>query len=278
MFLLALVAVLFASGVGIARWGHDDEVTVATVPGLPAPTTPATGDAGSGGPVGGADHTQTLLRGVPQEGLTLGSSDITIVEFVDFQCPFCRAHQLEVAPAAIEQVVKTGRARLMMVPLAFLGPDSDNARHVFLKLSERNLGWQFADLMFRNQGAEGTGYVTQRYLQKLVAAIPGTTAADADPTPNAYSERWANAADALASTGAIPGTPTFAVGYTGQDVRKYAIVGADWNAAINLAAVLAQGGTPGTSPGTPGTTPGTPPGATPTTPVPRFQPGQRITT
>lgn len=288
IFLAVLLVAMIGGGVAIATWGGQDEkaVVIREAAGVTAPTTPPTGDAAKGGPVGGVEHTEALLRGVKQEGITIGTGPITVLEFVDFQCPYCKQHQLQEQPAAVQELVRTGRARLAMLPLAFLGPDSEKARTVFLKLSERNLGWNFADLLFRNQGTENTGYMTPEYLKALVAKIPGTTPADADPTPNAYSEHWAGLADAVGKTGAIKGTPSFAVGITGQEVGDFQAAGSDWAAAVRAVQLLEQQGTSPSTPtappsqGGPGTPGATPAPSTPLSPeLPRDeQPSGRITT
>ncbi|MDO9354204.1 MAG: thioredoxin domain-containing protein [Solirubrobacteraceae bacterium] len=292
VFFVAVVVGIGFGAVAIAKFGQDDAPPkVKAAAGMVVPSTPPTGQAGQGGPVGGVDWMQAMLRGVKQGPMTIGAGPYTIVEFVDFQCPFCAQHELQYQPAAVEELVRTNRARLSILPLAFLGEDSEKARTVYLKLSERDLGWQFADLFFRNQGQENSGYVTREYLEKLLAKIPGTTPADADTTPNAFSEKWTKEIDRFAKIGALTGTPTFAVGRTAAPLGDFTVVGSDFSAALRLLLALEQGGSP-TSPGAtpaPGVTPApggpqgpaeTPaPEATPGAPAPdRDLPGGAVTT
>ena len=55
-----------------------------------------------------------ILRGIPQEGLTLGDpkAPVLLVEFADLQCPFCRDYALNVLPQVVEHYVRTGKLRL----------------------------------------------------------------------------------------------------------------------------------------------------------------------
>jgi protein-disulfide isomerase len=183
--------------------------------------------------VAGVAETRDLLAGVEQNGLTLGDpkAPVTILEFLDVQCPFCRDHQLDDQPRIITELVKTGKARLTMQPLALemMGEDSVAGRTVTLRLAERNVAWNFVNLFYFNQGEEQTGYVTDAYLRKLVAAVPntatGSTTAPADAARTSDAKITAQAAeiDAAAklvaekfsAAGKTFGTPAFAVAKTG---------------------------------------------------------------
>jgi protein-disulfide isomerase len=200
------------------------------------------------GAVAGLAETRALLDGLEQHGLTLGDprAPVTIVEFVDFQCPFCRAHQLEQQPTVIREVVRTGQARLQVQPLAFLGADSNIARTVFIRLTAKDHGWEFLNLAFWNQGPENSGYVTRDWLKKITADIPGATAADLAPGSDGRVKAGVAEADRLghALLGPRDGTPFFAVGPTSADPTTYKKVelGAEGTAARSIiAAVRAVG-------------------------------------
>jgi protein-disulfide isomerase len=81
------------------------------------------GDKGGGTPAA----TTSALRGVPQSGIALGSPDapVTMVEFADLQCPFCKEYSENVFPELLKRYVRTGKLRLELQLLRFLGPDSD---------------------------------------------------------------------------------------------------------------------------------------------------------
>src|SRR5882757_3818664 len=54
---------------------------------------------------------------------SLGNADapLVIVEFSDFQCPYCRLHQKNTLPALVDKYVSTGKSKYVMVdfPLGF---------------------------------------------------------------------------------------------------------------------------------------------------------------
>lgn len=178
------------------------------------------------GPVEGKAQTASLLKGIPQDGLTLGDpkAPATIVEFIDLQCPFCRDHQLDEQPAVIAELVRTGKAKILMQPLAFLGEDSTRGRNVLLRLAAEDKAWNFNNLFYFNQGTERSGYATDAYLKNLVAAIPGTTAALASPKSAPELEKEAAKIDDLGKELNVTGTPTFYVGKSSDATSSYKLV------------------------------------------------------
>lgn len=122
-----------------------------------------------------------LFAGIPQHGQDLGHSNAppTLVEFADLQCPFCRMFTLDVLPTIIERYVKPGDLRLRFEPVTILGSQSDPAATAALAASLQNRLWQFADLFYRNQDDENSGYVTPDFLATLARATPGLSAAKA---------------------------------------------------------------------------------------------------
>lgn len=205
--LLALIALLAMSVV--AGCGGDD--------------TGSSGGKPAGDDVAGIAETKALLDGIPQKNLALGSpkAPVTLVEVVDLQCPFCRAHQLDVQPKLIESFVRTGRLRIVLAPVAFLGRDSERLEIVMLRLSQSAKAWEFANLVFWNQGPEGSGYATDGWLRRIVEGIPGgVPEGAASTTPDESIVQAAQATKLIAERGMAKvggsGTPFFMIGRTGE--------------------------------------------------------------
>jgi protein-disulfide isomerase len=170
---------------------------------------------------GGDEGTPSVLReldGLPQSGITLGSpkAPVTIVEFADLQCPFCAEYERNVLPTLIDRYVRTGKVRLQLRLLRFLGPDSDRLARVAAAASTQNRMWQFAALAYARQGAENSGYATPEFVNRL-AADAGLKDLDA----GAAAERQVRQSEQAARTLGINSTPSFMIGRTGASLERF---------------------------------------------------------
>ena len=177
-----------------------------------------------GRPVPGAAKTMALFAGIPQQGLVLGQprAPVTLVEFGDLQCPACATFARKALPAIVSDYVRPGRVKLVFRPLAFIGPDSRRAAQVAVALGEQGRLWQFADLMYRNQGLENSSYVSDTYLRALAAAIPGVevTRALAARGSAAVQAQLAEA-KALAASRRLRETPSFLLSLSGTPGQAF---------------------------------------------------------
>jgi protein-disulfide isomerase len=203
--------------------------------------------AGAGGALQGVAATKSLIGGIPQKGITLGNPNapVTIVEFADPQCPFCKQYTLNEMPTLVDKYVRTGKAKMELRLLTFIGPDSVTAAGVLAASGQQNKLWNATDLFYRNQGEENSGYVTDDFLTKVLTGA-GADAAKAiagagDP---AVSQEIA-ATKTLSSRYDVTGTPTVLVGPTGGDLKKSGGTGLPTAAGVGKqvdAALAAKGG------------------------------------
>ncbi|HXG75884.1 MAG TPA: thioredoxin domain-containing protein [Gaiellaceae bacterium] len=165
-------------------------------------------------PAPAPDRPLVGFAGIPQQGTFLGSpgARVTLVEYADPQCPACRAYAERVLPTLVEEYVRTGKVRLEFRAYPFLGPDSFEATRYLLAAAEQDRLWELQELLYRHQGDENAGWVTDDLVRRLGAQIAGL---DVERLfADAASERLARAADeaaAAAQSAGIPGTPTFIV-------------------------------------------------------------------
>jgi protein-disulfide isomerase len=175
------------------------------------------GGGDSGGGTRSTEDTSSLNR-IPQSGLSLGSPNapVTIVEFADLQCPFCAEYHHNVLPSILDRYVRTGRVRLELRLLRFLGPDSDRLARTALAASAQNRMWQFVGLAYDRQGRENSGYATSEFINRL-ARDAGMKRVDA----GAAAERQVRGNERLAKTAGIDSTPSFLIGPTGGTLHRF---------------------------------------------------------
>jgi protein-disulfide isomerase len=187
---------------------------------------PGTSGTTTGTPAGIA-ASRALFAGIPQRGVELGDprAPVTVTEFADLQCPYCGASARDELPKVVRRYVRPGRVRLILRTLAFLGPDSLAGARMAAAGALQDRMWQFAYLVYRNQGEEGTGWITDAYLRR-VAAAAGLDArrAFAERASVAATARLAEAKDA-AKAARVSSTPTFVVARGGREVSR--VTGAD---------------------------------------------------
>ena len=84
-----------------------------------------------------------------EEVVNNSKAPVTIIEFFDYQCPFCQRTN-----PAIEEAIKKhpGKVRLVLknLPLS-IHPDSALAHQAALAAGEQNKFWEMHDLLFANQ-------------------------------------------------------------------------------------------------------------------------------
>jgi protein-disulfide isomerase len=175
-----------------------------------------------GKPVPGAAKTLALFAGIPQHGIELGShaAPATLVEFGDLQCPRCAQFAENALPTVVSRYVRPGRIRLEFRNLNSIGNDSLRAARMAGAVGEQSHLWEFIDLMYKNQAAENSGYVTDRYLRALAGAIPGVNVGQAlRQRTSATVQAQIAQAQQLAARLHVQGTPTFLLMHAGQPAQ-----------------------------------------------------------
>jgi len=204
--------VLLAAAVGIAGIAAAIALAVAFTGGSSSPslTTVSTlPDAGS---------VIQLFTGIPQQGNVLGkaSAPVTMVEYIDLQCPVCRAFETEVMPTIIDNYVRTGKVKVEARTIAFIGADSDRGRRAAIAASRQNRLFDFEQLLYANQGAENTGWLDDSMVTAAAKSIPGLDVQTLLNTRNSASvvdtvKRY----DAEATADGVGGTPALYIGKSG---------------------------------------------------------------
>ena len=184
----------------------------------------STSDLRPGKPVPGAAKAARLLAGIPQRGIELGDprAPVTLVELGDLQCPACAQFAQGALPQIIGNYVRTGKVLLVFRTLDLIGKESLLAARMALAIGQQNRLFEFASLMYGNQGLENSGYVTDTYLRALAGAIQGVEVNKALAARGSTAVRaQLSEAKQLASSVHVESTPSFLLYRTGTSARRF---------------------------------------------------------
>ena len=107
------------------------------------------------------------------DAMILGDANapVTIVEYADFQCPFCQRYFQQNKSMFISQYVNTGKARFVWKDYAFLGQESIWAASAARCANDQGKFWAYHDYLFSHQGAENSGAFSKANLKKFASAL-----------------------------------------------------------------------------------------------------------
>jgi protein-disulfide isomerase len=212
-----IVVSALGSGGGTSAAGTTTAAAARQQPRTSAPAAPATPAK-----VPGAASTLALYEGIPQQLNVLGhpKAPVTMVEFADLQCPYCREYSTSGLPTLVEQYVRTGKVKLVFSGMRFIGPDSEKALRAVFAAGLQGRLWEYLDLLYKQQGAENAGWVTDDLLRSVARSLPNFDAAKmlADMSSAEVTNALA-AADQQANSAGVNSTPTFFAGKTGATLE-----------------------------------------------------------
>ena len=114
------------------------------------------------------------LRSHPEANAnTMGdpNAPVKIIEYADFQCPFCVRYWQDTEPQIISAYVATGKVFYEYRSVgAFLGPDSASAAEAAYCAGDQGKFWEYHDLLFANWTGENVGDFAPAKLRQYASA------------------------------------------------------------------------------------------------------------
>jgi protein-disulfide isomerase len=162
---------------------------------------------------GAAQRAAALVAGIPEHDGVLGASTakVTVTEYLDLQCPICKAASAQILPGVVNDYVRPGKVKLQARTLHFIGDDSTRAAQVAAGAQAQGRFWPFVEAFYASQGRENSGYVTDSFLRG-VARASGVNADRALAYAGTHAaQARLNTADSDAAKLGIDSTPTFVV-------------------------------------------------------------------
>ncbi len=166
---------------------------------------------------------------------------MTIVDFGDYQCPTCDAWFNSQESSVIQNLVNTGKAKLVWRDFVIYGADSISASEAAYAAGEQGKFWQFHDLLFKSQQTANNGWASRQNLVALAAQL-GLDMTQFNQSFNSGKfDSLINANHSLGVQAGVTETPTFfVVGSNGNIVT----IAGDQPEVVFEQAVTQVGGSP----------------------------------
>lgn len=170
---------------------------------------------------------QIMKVQIPQFAPSKGSNSaqLNIVEFGDYQCPFCEKFFQQNEPQIMQDYVNNGKAKFYFLDFQFLGPDSQTLGQGAWCANEQGKYYDYHDYIYSHQGQENSGWATPDKVKSFAANISGLDSAKFNSCLDSikYQSRVQQNTQLGQNLG-VSGTPTV---FIGNDQKGYiTVVGA----------------------------------------------------
>ena len=223
VFVIVFVAALVGSFSGVMLGGLPFQTTGNVVRDTnPTPTAPTAPQQPNPNPVAPTDGGTVSMSSILDDDPFFGSADapVTIVEFSDYECPFCGRHATGTFPSIKTKYIDTGKVKYVVrdFPLSF-HPQAQKGAEATDCANEQGKFQEMHDKIFANQASMSVASFKQ-WARDL-----GLNGANFDSCLD--TGKYAAEVNSDFSAGAalgVSGTPTFFIGRSGGNGEK--LVGA----------------------------------------------------
>jgi protein-disulfide isomerase len=180
------------------------------------------------------DTPKTASVSISKDNTMLGAAEapVTVVEFTDYQCPFCKRFIQSTFPQLKRDFIDTGKVRWIVrdLPLGF-HPNANKAAQAAHCAGDQGKFWEMRDTLFRNNTKLGIEQLPA-YAREIGLdgdAFDACLASDRHQGQIAQDSQEANRIR-------ITGTPSFVIGRTdGDTVSGQLVIGAQAPAVFTAA-------------------------------------------
>jgi len=137
------------------------------------------------------------------------NAPLTMIEFGDYQCTFCKKFFHETEESIITNYVETGKVKILFKDFIVVNDDSVNAASAAHCANDQKMFWQYHSTLYNNWDGEGTGWASSEQLHQFAS----TFGLDMDKFSECMSKsKWKELVDASHADGrtlGVDATPTF---------------------------------------------------------------------
>lgn len=112
-----------------------------------------------------------LARRDQDDPYAVGDRDapVVMIEYSDFQCPFCGRFARDTKPALMKKYVDDGVLRVEWRQFPIFGKESENAARASYAAGQQDRFWEFHDVAFGEERKKNSGAFAQDKVEKMAA-------------------------------------------------------------------------------------------------------------
>lgn len=148
---------------------------------------------------------------------TMGNpnASVKIIEYADFQCPYCKEFKDSTEAQIIETYVNTGKVYYEYRSFgSFIGVESLRAAEAAYCAGDQEKFWEMHDILYTNQGAENSGALSDNRISDLAQHINLDMPKFRDCFTNEKYKTKALEDGNLATQDGVQSTPSFLINGT----------------------------------------------------------------
>ena len=139
------------------------------------------------------------------------NAPVTVIEFADFQCPYCGRFYAQTEPQIYEQYIQSGKVRLGYFNFAFLGQESQWAAEAAECAADQNIFWEYHDKLYDSQSGENQGAFNKDNLKKFAEELGLDTNTFNECLDSGKYTQLIQEESSTASSIGVRSTPTFLI-------------------------------------------------------------------
>lgn len=103
------------------------------------------------------------------------NAPVKIINFSDFQCPYCKRFSDQTEPLITQDYIATGKVYYRFVPFGpggiYIGSESEDAAMASFCAGEQGKFWEYHDILFANHTGENVGDYVEKRLMAFAESI-----------------------------------------------------------------------------------------------------------
>ena len=99
------------------------------------------------------------------------NAPLTLVEFGDYQCTYCKKFFHETEKLILINYIETGKVKMLFKDFIVVDEDSINAASAAHCANDQQMFWQYHSTLYNNWDGEGTGWASSEQLHKFAFTL-----------------------------------------------------------------------------------------------------------